>query len=128
MPRLISLQTFSSDKGNLTVFEKILPEGIKRVFYIYGVNQESRGGHRHKTAINALTCVNGSCKVYVHDGVAEHDFLLDTPDKCLILDPEDWHLMHNFTNEAVLLVLSNKHFDREDYIYEPYETTELINV
>jgi hypothetical protein len=36
MAKLLQLSTFESDAGDLTVFEKILPGDIKRVFYIRG--------------------------------------------------------------------------------------------
>lgn len=34
MAKLLELQTYLSEKGSLTVFEKVLPKGIKRIFYI----------------------------------------------------------------------------------------------
>jgi dTDP-4-dehydrorhamnose 3,5-epimerase-like enzyme len=120
MPQLLTLQTFTSEKGSLTVFEKILQGDIKRVFYIYGVKDEVRGGHRQKIAKNALTCLYGSCKVYVNNGKEEQFFELDSPNKCLILEPEDWHQISNFSDNAVLLVLSDQYFDKDDFINEPY--------
>ena len=47
MAKLLQLNTFESDAGDLTVFEKILPGEIKRVFYIRGREGHERGGHRH---------------------------------------------------------------------------------
>jgi len=87
MAVLLELQTFLSEKGSLTVFEKVLTIGIKRIFYIYNAFNQIRGGHRHKLANNALTCVSGTCKIYVHNGENEETFILDTPDKCVLLEP-----------------------------------------
>ena len=126
MAKILQLNTFSSDKGSLTVFEKILSGNIKRLFYIYGVKEQERGGHRHKMAWNALTCVNGHCKVYVHDGVDETTYQLDSPDKCLVLEPKDWHQMFEFSEDAVLLVMSNEFYDKDDYVYERYEKQLVI--
>ncbi len=120
MPKLIQLETFLSDKGSLTVLEKILPEGIKRIFYIYNAENQVRGGHRHKLTYNALVCVSGSCKVYNHDGEKEEIFDLDSPEKCLLVEPKDWHTMYDFSKNTVLLVLSNRFYEKEDYIYEKY--------
>ncbi len=47
--------------------------------------------------------------------------MLDTPDKCLILEPKDWHQMHSFTEDAILMVLASEFYTPEDYIYERYE-------
>jgi len=49
MAHLIHLKTFSEQRGNLTVIENQIPFRIKRIFYIYGVDESVRGGHRHKT-------------------------------------------------------------------------------
>ena len=48
MARLIDLKTFTDTRGNLTVIEKVIPFDIKRIFYIYGVDDSRRGGHRHR--------------------------------------------------------------------------------
>ncbi|WP_435355153.1 sugar 3,4-ketoisomerase [Emticicia sp. SJ17W-69] len=120
MAKLLHLQTFSSEKGSLTVFEKILPEGVKRIFYIYDAKNQIRGGHRHKLALVALACVSGKCKVFVDNGSETQIFELSTPDTCLLLDPSDWHQMYDFSDDAVLLVLSDRYYEKEDYIYEKY--------
>jgi tellurite resistance-related uncharacterized protein len=120
MPKLLRLDTFSSDSGNLTVFEKIIPGTIKRVFYIYGAADMSRGGHRHNRTWNALICLHGSCHIYNNDGAVEEDFVLNDPKVCLILEPKDWHVMDSFSKDSILLVLSNEYYDQADYIDEPY--------
>ncbi|KAA0990135.1 sugar 3,4-ketoisomerase [Dyadobacter aurulentus] len=126
MPSLITLNTFNTDSGNLTVFEKIIPGTIKRVFYIYGTGDAPRGGHRHHKAWNALICLHGSCRVYSNDGEREEYFTLNSPDSCLILEPKDWHTMDMFSSDAMLLVLSNEYYDKADYIDEPYMLSQLL--
>lgn len=116
----LDLKTISEKKGSLTVIEKILPFQIRRVFYIYNVDESVRGKHRHHRTIQAAICVKGSCEIYNHDGNTESTFLLDSPEKCLILEPKDWHSMQKFTPDAVLLVLASEEYDFDDYIYEPY--------
>ncbi len=121
MPIFTHLDTFHSETGNLTVFEKLMPGGIKRVFYIYGAHETSRrGGHRHHKTWNALICIHGSCDVYVNDGETEKTFKLQQPDECLILAPADWHIMESFSSDCILLVLANEYYNPEDYIVNPY--------
>lgn len=120
MARLLSLKTFTDKRGNLTVIEKVIPFDIKRIFYIYGVDDSVRGGHRHHKTIQAAICIKGSCIISNNDGEIKEDFLLDSPDKCLILEPKDWHQMHNFTPDAILMVLASEYFDEKDYIYDRY--------
>ena len=120
MAKLIQLKSFSDERGNLTVTENQIPFEIKRIFYIYGIDNSVRGGHRHKTTKQAAICLHGSCVVSNNDGKNKEDFLLDHPKKCLLLETNDWHTMHNFTPDAVLLVLASTPFDPTDYIYEAY--------
>jgi len=104
----------------LTVIEHQVPFPIKRIFYIYGVDDSVRGGHRHHKTRQAAICLHGSCIVSNNDGHKKEDFLLDHPNKCLILEPTDWHIMHHFTPDAVFLVFASELFDPKDYIYEKY--------
>jgi hypothetical protein len=120
MPQLIELNTYGSAEGKLTVFEKILPGDIKRAFYIYGVAaDQERAKHGHYTTWNALIPVAGSCRITVTTtDKTEHTFLLNQPTQCLILQPGDWHIMDQFSKDAILLVLSNQYYDKNDYITE----------
>ena len=120
MPNLINLSTFTDTRGNLTVIEKILPFDIKRVFYIYGVNNSSRGNHRHKKTIQAAIAIQGSCEIFIQQKEKDQVFNLDTPSKCLILNPEDYHWMDNFSTDCILMVFASEYFEKNDYIYEKY--------
>ena len=120
MANLLNLKTFTDKRGNLTVIEKVIPFQIKRIFYIYGVDDSVRGGHRHHTTIQAAICIKGKCTITNNNRKEKSIFELDSPDKCLILNPEDWHCMSNFTPDAILMVLASEFFDPNDYIYEPY--------
>ncbi len=120
MASLLCLKTFIDKRGNLTVIEKVIPFDIKRIFYIYGVDDSVRGGHRHKKTIQAAVCLKGSCRIFNDNNITQEEFLLDSPDKCLLLMPEDWHKMYDFTPDAILMVLASEFFDENDYIFEPY--------
>jgi WxcM-like, C-terminal len=121
MSKLINLQTVQDPKGKLTVFERLLSGGIKRVFYIYDPQEEKRGGHRHKETTHALICQSGSIKVVVNNGKKEKTYILNSPEKCLILEPEDWREMYDFASNTILLCISNTYYDPDDYIYESYQ-------
>ena len=128
MCKVIDLNTFTDERGNLTVIEKVLPFNIKRVFYIYGVDSSVRGGHRHKTTAQAAICIQGSCRIYCNTGKEEHYHTLDSPSKCLIIDAKDWHLMDQFTCDAILMVFASTYFIQEDYIFEPYPKKLVSNI
>ena len=120
MAHLMDLKTFTDKRGNLTVIEKVFPFDIKRIFYIYGVDDSVRGGHRHHKTIQAAVCLKGHCTIVNNDGSKVENFILDHPSKCVILEPKDWHQMLNFSEDAILMVLASEFFDPKDYIFEPY--------
>jgi dTDP-4-dehydrorhamnose 3,5-epimerase-like enzyme len=120
MAQLINLKTFCDSRGKLTVIENVVPFDVKRIFYIYGVDDSIRGGHRHHVTRQAAICLQGRCTVFNHDGRSSQEFLLDAPDKCLLLEPNDWHSMSKFSRDAMLMVLASEPFDPRDYIFEPY--------
>ncbi|GAB3813253.1 FdtA/QdtA family cupin domain-containing protein [Pontibacter rugosus] len=120
MAKLIDLKTFTDKRGNLTVIEKTIPFDIKRIFYIYGVDESKRGGHRHHKTVQAAICLKGSCHIHNNDGTKQEQFILDKPEKCLILEPQDWHEMDNFTEDAILMVLASEYYNEKDYIFDQY--------
>ena len=123
MAYIINIPTFSDERGNLTVLDEAIPFQIKRLFYIYGVDNSARGGHRHHQTTQAAICIQGRCTIINHDGKNLENIELDEPKKCLILETKDWHIMTNFSPDAILLVLANTSFDASDYIFDPYPET-----
>ena len=124
MAHLIELETFVDERGSLSVIDdaqSVLPFKIKRVFYIYNIDESQRGGHRHHKTIQAAICINGSCTVSCDNGKEKKVFKLDSANKCLIIDSEDWHIMENFLKGSILLVFASEKYDYKDYIFEPYE-------
>ena len=119
MAHWLELTTILDTRGSMTIIDRVLPFDIKRLRYVYNVTAP-RGGHRHIKTIQALICIKGSCDVFINNGENKQTFLMNNPDKCLIIEPKDWHTMDNFTQDAVLLIISSDHYDPEDYINEPY--------
>ena len=88
--------------------------------FIYNVSQE-RGGHRHKKTKQAFICLGGSCEIYINNGIIENKIILDSPNKCLIVEAEDWHTMDKFSPGSTLLVLASEYYLSDDYIDEAYK-------
>jgi len=123
MAHLLNLTTFTDQRGSLTVIEKVIPFNIQRVFYIYGVDDSKRGYHRHKKTIQAAIVLQGRCRIMSKGGIglSVEEYNMDQPSKCLIINPEDFHWMDNFSKDCILMVFASELFEVEDYIYEPYE-------
>jgi hypothetical protein len=116
----INLPSFSDDRGVLTVLENKLPFPVVRMYWISEADDQTRGGHRHTYTRQALIAIAGHVDIYMNDGVFNEIIKLDSPAKCLIVEPKDWHTM-KFSKGSVLLVLSSHTYDRAEYIDTPYE-------
>jgi dTDP-4-dehydrorhamnose 3,5-epimerase-like enzyme len=117
---MIYLPTFHDSRGELTVIENVLPFSVKRIYYITNSGGQTRGGHRHLKTIQAAICLAGSCTIFLNDGSKISSYLLDSKSECLIINPEDFHWMTNFTKDAILLVLASEEYDKNDYVYDSY--------
>ena len=94
-----------------------LPENIQRAFYIWGCKgSDKRGCHANKNSQFWLICISGSCSVDVSYKGKKETFDLNDKTKILYLDKMVWKEMYNFSNDAVLLVLSDRKFDPTEYI------------
>ncbi|CAH1223460.1 FdtA/QdtA family cupin domain-containing protein [Paenibacillus sp. JJ-223] len=117
--KVIEIKELGDERGLLTVIEGngTIPFEMKRVFYIYGTAAGVRRGlHAHRKTRQALVCVSGTCKVFLDNIKRKTDVVLDSPAKVLILEPNDWHEMYDFSPDCVLLVLASHLYDPEDYI------------
>ena len=117
--QLISIPEYGDERGLLSVIESgnTVPFEIKRVFYIYGtVSGVRRGMHGHYKTRQALLSVSGSCKIHLDNLQRTEEVTLDSPSKLLLLEPNDWHEMYDFTPDCVLLVLASHLYDPQDYI------------
>ena len=117
MAKIIKLSTFNDKRGSLTVIEKNIPFEIKRVFYIYKVDNSRRGFHKHKTTRQIAVCIKGSCDIVIENEKREI-YNLNKADKGLLIEPEDYHWMENFSKDSILLILASELYDENDYIYE----------
>lgn len=107
------------ERGQLVAVEELkdVPFDIKRVYYLYETVQGvCRGFHAHKNLQQVLICVHGSCKVLLDDGREKRDVLLDKPNEGLYISNNVWREMHDFSPDAVLLVLASQLYDEADYI------------
>ncbi len=84
--------------------------------------REVRGAHAHRSLHQLLVCVTGDCSVLVDDGRQREEFLLDSPELALHIEPMVWATEFRFSAKAVLMVLASAEYDKRDYIesYEDY--------
>lgn len=118
--KLIECKQFGDERGKLVVIEggETIAFDIKRMFCVFDTDRNTiRGQHANRKSEFVMICVTGGCKVQViyQDGT-EETFSLDRPDKGLYIPKNTWKNMYDFSENAVLVVLSNEHYDSQEYI------------
>lgn len=117
--KIINFKVMGDERGSLIAFEENqnVHFDVKRVFYIYGTQEGvSRGKHAHYKAKQLLIAINGGCKVTLDNGVDKETYTLNKPNVGLSQDALIWGVMHDFSNDCILMVLADTHYDNSDYI------------
>ena len=122
------IPSFEGNSGNLSVIEfKNLPFEVKRIFYITKVPKGfERGFHAHKETQQFLVCLRGSCDVYLEFKEESETIKLGKNSEGILIGRE-WHIMKNFSNDCILMVLANSNYDEKDYIRDYDEFLKYSN-
>lgn len=113
------------ERGKLVVIEgeDSIPFEIKRVFYMYGSDSTVvRGQHANIESEFVLVNVAGQSRVRITDGNKEFVVELNKPMMGVYIPKMIWKDMYDFSEDSVLLVLANTHYDSSEYIrdYDQY--------
>lgn len=115
----LPLQVHGDDRGSLVALEygPNLPFDVKRVYYIFGTKAGvPRGFHAHRKLKQLLIAVSGSVEIHCEIHGKQTTYLLDSPDKGLLIEEMVWHTMENFSPDCVLLVLADDYYNESDYV------------
>ena len=118
--KMLEFTELGDERGHLVVIEggQDIPFDIKRIFYIYGSDPNVvRGQHANRYSAFCLINVRGSSKIKAIDrngnGKVVH---LDQPHTGVYIPAMIWKDMYGFSDDSILLVLSNEHYDNKEYI------------
>lgn len=129
-PQIINLPKIIDKRGNLSFFEnpKQLPFEIARTYWIYDVpGGETRGSHAFKEQQEFIVALSGSFDIVLHNGNEEIKFSLNRSYYGLFIPKMYWRRLENFSTNALALIVSDKHFDENDYIRDFEEFKKLRN-
>lgn len=129
--RLLDFKDLGDERGKLVVIEgeHDIPFEIKRVFYIYGSDPNVvRGQHANKQSEFVLVNVSGKSKVRVTDGVSEYIVELNKPMQGIYIPKMIWKDMYDFSSDSVLLVITNTHYNKEEYIRDYNEYLKIMGI
>ncbi len=102
-----------------------LPFAPARYFVVYDVpSPKVRGAHAHRRCKQLLVVLRGSMSCLADDGQNKQEFVLDGPERALLLPPMVWGAQYKFSPDAVLMVLASDPYDPDDYIRDYAEFIE----
>ncbi len=113
--QIVKIPCVVDERGSLCFAEsKHLPFEIKRVFWIYGVEEgKTRGGHAHRTCAEVVFPLCGSFEIEVDDGKHSETILMDSPEKGIHIPPNVWCCLKNFASGTVCVVLASQDYETE---------------
>jgi oxalate decarboxylase/phosphoglucose isomerase-like protein (cupin superfamily) len=119
--RIIELNKVLDDRGNLTFIEefKDIPFSISRTYWIYDVpGGEIRGAHAFKEQREFIVALSGSFDVVLNNGDGEKRYHMNRSYYGLYVPSMQWRFLDNFSTNSVALILTDKVFSEEDYIWD----------
>ncbi len=109
--KLIEFPLFSDKKGTLIPFEfSDIPFPVKRVYLVTGKKEVPRGQHAHIIEDELFVAVSGSILIKINDGIKDYEFLLDKPNRGLLVKKNCWHELHNFTKDTIVMAFSSTEY------------------
>ena len=120
MNKLVDLKkNGNANIGYLSFFEaeRDVPFDIKRIYYTYEVPLGTkRGSHAHKKLKQLLWCPYGKIEVILDNGKEKELFVLDSPEKGLLVGNGIWRDMIWKKKGSVLCVAASEYYNPDDYI------------
>lgn len=99
-----TLPTFEDERGLLVVWDRDVPFTPRRIFWIYGVPWGyTRAGHE-TSCEQAIFALAGSLMV--------NEQFLDNPAEGIYVPAGTFITLHDFSLDAVALVLCSEHYDK----------------
>ena len=117
--RMLTFQEYNNNGYVMVEGLRDIPFEIKRVFYIFGKGNVGtiRGKHSNRKSEFVLFNIMGSSKVKtIDEDCKEVIYELNKPNQAIYLPKMVWKEMYDFTENAVLMVLTNEYYDPEEYI------------
>ena len=127
----IQLNSLGDERGQLVVLEgnQTVPFDVKRVYYIYGVDpQFPRGFHAHKVTKQVAICIKGSCKMLLDNGNQKTTIFMNSPTQGVLIDVMEWHEMHDFSEDCILIVLASEYYYESDYIRDYDDFLKAVSI
>lgn len=119
MPEIRTLPVHSCNRGDLTVFENVLPGRLKNVSYLRNIEGDTT--KQTSSTWQAIICLQGACEIHVEDFSTKQVVQLDKPNEAIILKPDESYFLNCSSKNTLVLVLisSEEQLKYECMDYKP---------
>jgi len=122
-------KSFRKKSGTLIPFslKKSFPIKTKRIFFVNGKKNFTRGNHAHKKCSQFLFPLLGKMKVQFEDRRSKKTIILDYKKKeGYLLKPKTWCKIKFLTNNVILMVVCDMEYKFSDYIEKYQDFIKII--
>lgn len=115
--RTLTMPTHTDTRGSLTVAEAdTLPFTIRRVYWLHHLaDGAGRGAHATFGSEQVIVPVHGAFTIALDDGTRTESLRLDQPGQGVWLGSGVWRDLSDFTDGAVVLVMSSTLYAGTEY-------------
>ena len=117
--RKFKIKSFSRSTGKLIPisFDKQFPINAKRIFFLYGEKNRTRGEHAHKKCSQFFIPVWGKVVLNIKTPKTREKIILNHLSKTAVLVPPKYWCGVKFINKnSILMVVCDKYYDVNDYL------------
>ena len=117
------LKSFLRTSGKLVPisFNNQFPITVKRIFFLYGKKNKTRGDHAHKKCSQVFYPLLGKAQITIQFKKIKKKIILShKQNKAMLVSPKTWCDVKFLTKNSIILVLCDYKYDFNDYI-ESYE-------
>ena len=113
----ITFPAHASPEADLYVYDHgvNVPFLIKRTFVVDASQACNRGFHAHKECVQLLVCLKGEIVLKVLDGSGTKTITMNNSSKGVLVPAGLWG-EQDYSDDSLLMVLTDQSYDEEDYI------------
>ena len=124
--RKFRLKSFSKSTGKLIPISlnKQFPIKAKRIFFLYGKKNKTRGEHAHKKCSQFFIPIQGKFILNIKTPKTKKRIVLSHLSKnALLLPPKYWCGVKFINKNSILMIVCDKYYNFNDYIenFEKYK-------
>ena len=117
--RKFRIKSFSKSTGKLIPisFNKQFPIKVKRIFFLYGRKNKTRGEHAHKKCSQLFIPIQGKIILNINTPKTRKKIILNHLSKTAVLVPAKyWCGVKFISKNSILMVACDQYYDFNDYL------------